>query len=310
MRCGSSGHYAALLDFEGKERETMKEFRNKVAVITGGASGIGRGMAGRCAQEGMRIVLADIEEKALTQAERELKAAGATVLAVVTDVSKSSDVEALAQRTLNAFGAVHLLCNNAGVSVRSTIWESTVNDWQWVMGVNLWGVIHGVRSFVPIMLGQTAESHIVNTASLAGLVSFPGIGIYKVTKFGVITLSETLYHELKNRGANVKVSVLCPGFVNSRFSNSERNRPTELLNDHETQELSPEAETSRQAWRQGTRDGMMPEQVADCVIKAIREEKFYIFTEASEAKAQIKVRMEDIFQERNPTDVFAGTGLS
>ena len=288
----------------------MKEFRDKVAVITGGAGGIGLGMAERFAKEGMKIVLADVEEKALIQAERELRNKGTTVLSVVTDVSKSRDVEELARRTIDAFGAVHLLCNNAGVSVRTTIWEGTVNDWQWVMGVNLWGVIHGVRTFIPIMLGQTAESHIVNTASLAGLTSFPGIGIYKVTKFGVVTLSETLYHELKSRGANIKVSVLCPGFVKTRFSDSERNRPTELLNDYK-EELSPEAEKRRQAWRQGvTQHGMTPKQVADCVIEAIRAEKFYILADASEAKAQVTLRMEDILQERNPTNVFAGTALS
>jgi short-subunit dehydrogenase len=258
----------------------------------------------------MKIVLADVEENALAQAERDLKAAGAEVTAVVTDVSKSGDVEALAKRTLETYGAVHLLCNNAGVSVRSTIWESTLSDWQWVLGVNLWGVIHGVRTFVPIMLQQTAESHIVNTASLAGLVSFPGIGIYKVTKFGVVSLSETLYHELKNRGANIKVSVLCPSFVKSRFSDSERNRPAELLNDHQ-EELSPEAEKRRLAWRQGTtQNGMTPEQVADCVIKGIREERFYIFTDTAEAQAQVRLRMEDILQGRNPTDVMARTGLT
>jgi NAD(P)-dependent dehydrogenase (short-subunit alcohol dehydrogenase family) len=288
----------------------MKEFRDKVAVITGGASGIGLGLAERFAREGMKIVLADVEENALAQAERDLKAAGAEVTAVVTDVSKSGDVEALAKRTLETYGAVHLLCNNAGVSVRSTIWESTLSDWQWVLGVNLWGVIHGVRTFVPIMLQQTAESHIVNTASLAGLVSFPGIGIYKVTKFGVVSLSETLYHELKNRGANIKVSVLCPSFVKSRFSDSERNRPAELLNDHQ-EELSPEAEKRRLAWRQGTtQNGMTPEQVADCVIKGIREERFYIFTDTAEAQAQVRLRMEDILQGRNPTDVMARTGLT
>jgi NADP-dependent 3-hydroxy acid dehydrogenase YdfG len=152
----------------------MKEFKDKVAVITGAASGIGRAIAFRCAQEGMKVVLTDIEEKALTQTETEMKALGAAVLAVLTDVSKASDLEALAQKTLDAFGAVHLLCNNAGVDAGTSIWESSLADWQWVMGVNLWGVIHGVRVFVPIMLEQDTDSHIVNTASISGLVSIPG----------------------------------------------------------------------------------------------------------------------------------------
>src|SRR5215813_6828456 len=154
----------------------MKEFRGKVAVITGGASGIGRGLAERCAKEGMKIVLADVEKSALAQAERELKDTGAEVVAVRTDVSKPEDVDALARRTLGAFGAAHMLFNNAGVGAGSTVWESTLEDWQWVMGVNLWGVIHGVRTFVPLMLKQGDECHIVNTASMAGLVSGPALG--------------------------------------------------------------------------------------------------------------------------------------
>jgi len=209
----------------------MKEFKDKVAVITGAASGIGRGLAERCAQEGMKVVLADIEEEALTVAEQEMKAAGASVLAVLTDVSKASDVEALAQKTLDTFTAVHLLYNNAGVAAGTSVWESTLADWQWVMGVNLWGAIHGVRTFVPIMLEQGTECHIVNTASMAALISIPFGGIYRVTKCGIITLSETLYHELAQREANIKVSVLCPGNVaDTRFVDCGRNRPSELHN--------------------------------------------------------------------------------
>jgi len=154
----------------------VKEFKDKVALITGAASGIGRGIAQRCAQEGMKVVLADIEEKALTQTEKEMKAAGASVLAVLTDVSKASDVEALRQRTLHAFGAVHLLCNNAGVGAGGSIWESTLADWEWVIRVNLWGIIHGVGVFVPVMLEQDTECHIVNTASALGLISSPHLG--------------------------------------------------------------------------------------------------------------------------------------
>ena len=195
----------------------MQAFNDKVAVITGAASGIGRAIAERCVQEGMKVVLADVEVEALTQTEADMKTAGATVLAVLTDVAQAADVEALAHKTLDAFGAVHLLCNNAGVGAGTSIWESPIADWEWVMGVNLWGVIHGVRVFVPIMLAQDTACHIVNTASMAGLVSGSGLGVYRVTKHGVVTLSETLYHELVQRGAKVKVSVLCPGYVNTRI---------------------------------------------------------------------------------------------
>ena len=180
----------------------MKEFKGKVAVITGAASGIGRAIAERCAREGMKVVLADIEEEALSQAEEEMKAEGATVLAALTDVSKAGDVEALAQKTLDTFGAVHLLCNNAGVLPgRDFLWERTLNDWEWVLGVNLWGVIHGTRVFVPVMLEQGTECHIVNTASAAGLLSIPYLGIYNVTKHAVVALTETLHRELRLRGA-------------------------------------------------------------------------------------------------------------
>ena len=156
----------------------MREFSDKVAVITGAASGIGRTVAERCIQGGMRVVLADVEEDALARAEATMSDTGATVLAVPTDVSAASDVEALAQKTLEAFGAVHLVHNNAGVGVGGRIWENTVADWEWVMGVNTWGVIHGIRVFVPLMLEQKTEGHIVNTASIAGLTSGPGVGIY------------------------------------------------------------------------------------------------------------------------------------
>lgn len=280
----------------------MKEFKDKVAVITGAASGIGRGLAERCAQEGMKVVLADIEEKALTETEKEMKAAGASVLAVLTDVSKASDIEALARKTLDAFGAVHLLCNNAGVGPGAAyIWERTVADWKWVMGVNLWGVIHGVRVFVPIMLEQDTECHIVNTASVGGLISSPHLGVYKVTKHGVVTLSETLYHELAQRGAKINVSVLCPAYVNTRIMDAERNRPAELRNDPTEEKTSPEGQAVHQAMREAVQAAMSPQQVADRVFNAIREEKFYIFTDP-EWKPVMQMRMEDILQERNPTN--------
>ena len=278
----------------------MKEFQGKVAVVTGAASGIGRALAERCAQEGMRVVLAGINEQTLMQASQELKAEGASVLAVQTDVSKAGDVEALAQKAFDTYGAVHLLFNNAGVGAGTIIWESTLADWEWTMDVNLWGVIHGIRAFVPRMIAQDTEGHIVNTASIAGLTSGPGLGIYKVTKYGVVTLSETLYHELALRGAKIKTSVLCPGFVKTRIMDGDRNRPARLQNDPAEVKMGPESVALIQFMLQAVEAGMSPEQVADIAFQAIRDETFYILTHP-ETKEAIRVRMEDILQERNPT---------
>jgi NAD(P)-dependent dehydrogenase (short-subunit alcohol dehydrogenase family) len=277
----------------------MKEFRGKVAVITGAASGIGRGLAERCIQEGMKVVLADIDETALAQTERELKDVSADVVAVRTDVSKSGDVDALGQRTLDAFGAVHMLFNNAGVGAGTTVWESTLADWQWVMGVNLWGVIHGVRTFVPLMLRQADECHIVNTASIVGLISGPALGIYKVTKHGVVSLSETLYCELAAMGSKVKVSVLCPAGVKTRIMDSERNRPVDQQNASSNESANPVVAQAEEMLRQAVETGMPPSQVADAVFDAIRDERFYILTHA-DWKGVVQKRTDDILQERNP----------
>jgi len=275
----------------------MHEFQGKVAVITGAASGIGRALADRCAQEGMKVVLAGVNRANLAHAEDELRATGATVLSVPTDVSKARDIEALARRTLDAFGAVHLLVNNAGVGAGTTVWESTVADWEWVIGVNLWGVIHGIRVFVPIMLEQDTDCHIINTASILGLVSGPGSGVYKVTKHGVVSLSETLACELAGRGAKISVSVLCPGWVNTRIVDSARNRPSELQNP--LAPVSPEVEASVHARRQAALAGMSPQLVADHVFRALRARSFYILTHA-DGKPLIQKRMEDILGERSP----------
>ncbi len=277
----------------------MKDFNDKVAVVTGGASGIGRAIAERLAAEGMKLVLADIEEGALATAQKEMEAKGATVLAVRTDVSQPSEVEALAKKTVDAFGAVDVLCNNAGVGPPGgPLWERTVADWQWVLGVNLWGVIHGVRVFVPIMRAQDTEAHIVNTASLAGLVSVPWMGIYNVTKHAIVTLSETLHHELTLSGTKLKVSVLCPAWVNTALADSERNRPAELTDADQTK--SPQSEMVEMALRGFLASGLPPEQVADAVLDAIRNENFYILTHP-EGNEVIKARMQDILEGRNPT---------
>lgn len=189
----------------------MNPYTNKVAVITGAASGIGFAIAERCVQEGMRVVLADIEEPALLQAARALEEAGGTILAVPTDVAKAEDVEALAQDTLDAFGAVDLLCNNAGVGAGGFIWDSTEADWEWVLGVNLWGVIHGLRTFVPIMLAQNTNCYVVNTASVAGLLPYQPSAPYHATKHAVVALSEHLAASMTMLNARIRVAVLCPG---------------------------------------------------------------------------------------------------
>ena len=285
----------------------MKEFKGKVAVITGAASGIGRALADRCAREGMRVVLADIEAPALARAEAEVKGSGADVLAVLTDVSQAGDVEALARKTLDAYGAVHLLCNNAGVGAGSTAWETTIKDWQWVLGVNLWGTLHGLHVFLPIMLAQDAEGHIVNTASVAGLISYSPDAPYHLTKHAIVALSEKLYYDLAWRGARVQVSVLCPAMVNTRIMDGERNRPPELQNDRSTLAVTPDMVAAFEAQRQAIGAGMSPDKVADCVFQAITDGRFYILTHP-EFTPLIKARMAALVRGQNPVDLRALMG--
>jgi NAD(P)-dependent dehydrogenase (short-subunit alcohol dehydrogenase family) len=277
----------------------MKQFKERVAVVTGGASGIGRAMAMRFAREGMHIVLADIEQAALDQTKAHFEALGTKVLAVRTDVSKAQDVEALAERTLKAFGAVHLVCNNAGVAPGGLAWEHSVKDWDWAMGVNVWGVIHGVRVFTPILLRQQTEGHIVNTASVAGLLSLPGMALYCVTKHAVVTLTESLYHDLVQHSDKVRCSLLCPAYVPTRISDSERNRPSDLRDDRarSKEDLEREA-TLRHAVQSGR---ISAEQVADKVLEAVRDERFYILPH-QKIKGAIETRMQDILLERAPTN--------
>jgi NAD(P)-dependent dehydrogenase (short-subunit alcohol dehydrogenase family) len=275
----------------------MKEFKGKVAVVTGAASGIGKALAERCVSEGMKVVLADIDEANLARTEDELKTAGAAVIAVKRDVSKRSDVEILARRSVDAFGQVHLLFNNAGVGAGGTPWEATWNDWEWVIGVNLWGVIHGVKVFTPLMLAQNTECHIVNTSSAAGLIVGGGSAPYAVTKHGVVALSESLYLSLQQRNSPVKVSVLCPGLVRTDIANSERHRPAELRN--EPVAMSPEMQAGLAAFKAAIDASMPPAQVAAAAFDAIQKEQFYILSHP-EWMEVVQLRTDNLLRMENP----------
>lgn len=275
----------------------MRDFKGKVAVITGAASGIGRALAERCVREGMKIALADVDEANLSRAEAEITAAGGTVIGVRTDVAKRSDVELLARQVLDAFGQVHLLFNNAGVAAGGAPWEATWNDWEWVVGVNLWGVIHGVKVFTPLMLAQNTECHIINTASTAGLVVGGGSAAYAATKHAVVALSESLYLTLQQRNSPVNVSVLCPGMVRTNIANAESHRPAELRN--EPVAMTPERQAGLAAFRAALETGMPPHQVADVVFDAIRKEQFYILPDPAWIEV-IQLRTDKLLRMENP----------
>lgn len=281
----------------------MKDFKDKVAVVTGAASGIGRALAARCVREGMKVVLADIETSALAEAERELGGGDTDVLAVKTDVSRANEVETLAHKTLDRFGAVHLLFNNAGVIKGGVLWEHSLADWEWIINVNLWGVIHGVRTFVPLMLAQDVACHIVNTASISGLIAPSNSGIYNVTKHGVVALTETLYRELAERGTKLKVSVLCPSHVRTRIYDAERNR-LPVYRDGGAAGPMPQQELeaiwSEVAERYKDYGGMLsPDHIAGCTFDAIRDERLYILTHP-ELNPLLLERTEAMIQGRNP----------
>ncbi len=276
----------------------MKDFKDKTAVITGGASGIGRALAELFLSRGMKVVLGDIEQQALDRTVEELKASGPCV-GVVTDVSKAADVQALADRALEEFGGVHIACNNAGVFAGGLLWEESVADYEWQLGVNVWGVIHGIRTFVPIMQAQDADCHLVNTASMAAVTAMPYSGIYHMTKHAVLALSESLYHELAFHAPNVKVSVLCPEAINTGIAASERNRPGEYRKEGDIVESDERAMVS-QALKDSVSAGIGPEVMAQRVLDGILEERFYLLSDEA-WRESANIRLEDVRLARNPT---------
>jgi NAD(P)-dependent dehydrogenase (short-subunit alcohol dehydrogenase family) len=277
----------------------MFEFAGKVAVITGAAGGFGQAFAQKGASLGMKLVLADVNPAALARTVDALRERGADAIGVPTDVSDVAQVEALAQAALAAFGKVHLLFNNAGVGAGGFVWESSANDWSWVFGVNVMGVANGLRAFTPVMLAQNEPAHIVNTASVAGLLAAPAMGVYNASKHAVVGMTETLYHDLRLAGGQVDCSLLCPAFVPTGIANAERVRPGDLRND------APLTASQKLAGRQLTKavqgGRLSAQEVAEITFDAIRERRFYVITHPI-IMASVQLRLDDIAQLRNPTD--------
>src|SRR2546429_80001 len=248
----------------------MKMLEGRVAAVTGAASGLGRAMALAFAGEGMHAALADVDEPGLKSTLNEVQSRGVRAFAMRVDVSRYQEVESFCSKAIAQFGATHVVCNNAGVSPLGAVWENTLADWQWILGVNLWGVIHGVRAFVPRLLAQ-GEGHVVNTASVAGLISPPRIGAYNVSKHAVVALSEALYHDLRLRRSPGGQSVLCPAYVPTGIADSERNRPRELLNPAKSP--SKEEAMLKKAVASGK---LSADDVARAVVAAVKEERLYL----------------------------------
>lgn len=272
------------------------EYQGKVAVITGGAGGIGRALAEQCLELGMKLVLADVNTADLEQTTAELAQRG-EILPVPTDVSKPEQVAALAEVAYARFAAVHLLFNNAGVSDGRPLWQSKPQDWAWVFGVNVMGIAYAIQSFVPRMMAQDQECWVVNTASLAGLVSGSGFGIYRASKQAVVSISETLHHELRLAGSKVRVAALCPAWVNTGIVDSGRNRPAEMGQAQPDQRLD-------RVMQQVVQAGIQPAQVAQGVFQALEQGQFYILTHP-EMMPAIHIRYKDISLQRPPRDTFA-----
>ncbi len=278
----------------------MKKLKGKVAAVTGAASGLGRSMALAFAAEGMDIALADVDEVNLTAVADEVQEKGVRAITLKVDVSQAAQVDAFRDQAIARLGAVHVVCNNAGVAPLGPLWESSVGDWEWILGVNLWGVIHGVRAFAPALIAQN-EGHIVNTASVAGLISPPGMGAYNVTKHAVVALSETLYHDLRERKSKVGVSVLCPAYVPTGIADSERSRPKHLAASKKSRETQAKEAMVRKAVKSGK---ISAAEVAQAVVKAVKADRFYILTHEGITSA-IRARMEDILKARAPRNPLA-----
>jgi NAD(P)-dependent dehydrogenase (short-subunit alcohol dehydrogenase family) len=281
--------------------ETSENLRGQVAVVTGGASGIGLATAVRFAAEGMKLVLSDVEQGALEKARKDLEEQGADVIAVAADVSKAESVDALAKASVDHFGAVHVVFNNAGVCVPGSIWESSLDDLRWSLDVNLWGVIHGIRSFVPILLEQDVRAHVVNTASMAAVSAAPYLDIYTATKHGVLALTECLHKELEMLGSPVRAHAVCPGFIQSNLMTGDRNKPGDPERDPEGRELSAGGQTMNQALVAGTGpEGWPPSKVADAIVEGIRKDRFYVMPAQEAILATMHQRLDELRDLRNP----------
>lgn len=276
----------------------MNSFQNKVAVITGAASGIGRGLAEKAAALGMRVVIADVDRKGLQQVEEQLRANGTQVVAQYADVSKFESVDALADVAFNTFGAVNLLFNNAAILVDGLSWERSIEDWRWSLDVNIMGVVHGMKAFIPRMQKTQEECVVVNTASNGGLLSGPFLAPYQATKHAVVTITESLYFELQSMNSNVRAALLCPGDVATKIWESERIRPDSY---GKKADFSTGVEAhSREIIEGMVAKGMSPQQLADIVFEQIAAGKFWIITHPEFLKPMLEMRISAIMEERNP----------
>ena len=276
----------------------MKTFTEKTAVITGAASGIGLALARRAAAQGMNLVLADIDEAALHDAAQSLALPPGRILTAPADVRHAAEIKALADAAYDRFGAVHLLCNNAGVALGRVTWEHTGEDWAWVLGVNLWSVIHGIAEFLPRMQAAGDTAHIVNTASAAGLTSFPGMAAYNVSKHGVVTLSETLYQELQMTRSPIGLSLLCPAWVPTGIARADRNRPADAGTTKPVEGIS--AVINQRIGRAIATGTLSADDMASETFKAIEEDRFYIIPHRN-INVAIEARMNDILAQLNPS---------
>ncbi|MBU6315384.1 MAG: SDR family NAD(P)-dependent oxidoreductase [Acidobacteria bacterium] len=274
----------------------MEQLAGKVAVITGGGSGIGRALARRFAAEGMKVVLADVNEASMRMVEAELAEGGTEVLPVLCDTSLEPSVHALAQATLERFGAAHVLCNNAGVAGNGDPWAGPMSAWEWVMGINVYGVVHGIRAFLPIMTDQ-GEGHIVNTASMAGLVALPGAAAYNASKHAVVAISEGLFLELKNTGSAVSCSVLCPGFVRTNLMVGQQWQ--DRLGTPPPATGNPVGKMIEDLLTQGVETGVDPDGIAAQVADAVKSDRFWILTHPEMRDAPV-ARMQRAAAQENP----------